>query len=108
VTWVDSSKIKRNIMKYSDKVFRKMTWLMCSLTILICCKYKQLGMLRVKPTFCKAVLIRQWGKVKGVRQHELLRHMRAKLSGSAVEHDIRRTFLDQSWPGTWVNGYNNK
>ena len=36
VTWVDSSKIKRNIMKYSDKVWRRKSLLICSLMILIC------------------------------------------------------------------------
>lgn len=36
VTWVDSSKIKRNIMKYSDKVWWHRSLLMCSLMILIC------------------------------------------------------------------------
>jgi hypothetical protein len=36
VTWVDSSKIKRNIMKYSDKVSSSMDALMISLMILIC------------------------------------------------------------------------
>ena len=34
VTWVDSSKIKRNIMKYSDKVWQFIEWQMTSLMIL--------------------------------------------------------------------------
>jgi hypothetical protein len=37
VTWVDSSKIKRNIMKYSDKVFLLTMNADRSLTILIYC-----------------------------------------------------------------------
>jgi hypothetical protein len=35
VTWVDSSKIKRNIMKYSDKVMRVKAKLTISLMISI-------------------------------------------------------------------------
>jgi len=41
VTWVDSSKIKRNIMKYSDKVWRRKSLLMFSLMILICCEVER-------------------------------------------------------------------
>jgi S4 domain len=37
VTWVDSSKIKRNIMKYSDKVWGLGGWANISLMTLICC-----------------------------------------------------------------------
>jgi len=42
VTWVDSSKIKRNIMKYSDKVCGHRRRLMSSLMISICCRFEVL------------------------------------------------------------------
>ena len=42
VTWVDSSKIKRNIMKYSDKVWNYGDGLICSLMTLICYKVGRL------------------------------------------------------------------
>jgi len=38
VTWVDSSKIKRNIMKYSDKVLQVKAKLTISLMISIFCR----------------------------------------------------------------------
>jgi len=42
VTWVDSSKIKRNIMKYSDKVYGHRQGLTSSLMISICCRFEVL------------------------------------------------------------------
>lgn len=42
VTWVDSSKIKRNIMKYSDKVCGHRRGLISSLMTSICCRFEVL------------------------------------------------------------------
>jgi hypothetical protein len=42
ITWVDSSKIKRNIMKYSDKVWSDRRGLISSLMTSICYRFEVL------------------------------------------------------------------